>query len=90
MPSLDPPPMTRRDIADRFARDGYVFPVDVLSPDRAAAYRRDLEALERLGPTPAHRWSFAPVARRDPAEALRRLGGRAPLRPIQEDLFGGG
>jgi hypothetical protein len=47
MPSLDPPPMTRRDIADRFARDGYVFPVDVLSPDRAAAYRRDLEALER-------------------------------------------
>jgi hypothetical protein len=32
MPSLDPPPMTRRDIADRFARDGYVFPVDVFSP----------------------------------------------------------
>lgn len=48
-----------------------------------------LEALERLGPTPAHRWSFAPVARRDPAEALRRLGARAPLCPVQEDLFGG-
>jgi chlorinating enzyme len=47
MPSLDPQPMANRDIADRFARDGYVFPVDVLSPDQAAAYRRDLEALEQ-------------------------------------------
>jgi hypothetical protein len=47
MPSLDPQPMASRDIADRFARDGYAFPVDVLSPDQAAAYRRDLEALEK-------------------------------------------
>jgi ectoine hydroxylase-related dioxygenase (phytanoyl-CoA dioxygenase family) len=47
MPSLDPQPMASRDIADRFARHGYVFPVDVLSPDQAAAYRRDLEALEK-------------------------------------------
>jgi ribonuclease HII len=46
-----------------------------------------LRALERLGPSPAHRWSFAPVARRDPAEALRRLGSRAPLQALQEDLF---
>ena len=47
MPSLDPQPMASRDIADRFARDGYVFPVGVLSPDQAAAYQRDLEALEQ-------------------------------------------
>ena len=49
MPSLDPQPMASRDIADRFARDGYVFPVGVLSPDQAAAYQRDLEALEQAG-----------------------------------------
>lgn len=46
-----------------------------------------LRALERLGPSPAHRWSFAPVARRDPAEARRRLGERAPLRLVQNALF---
>lgn len=47
MPSFDSPPTTSRDIADRFARDGFVFPVDVLSRGQAAAYRRDLEALEQ-------------------------------------------
>lgn len=47
MPSSDPQQMNHLDIAQRFAKDGYVFPVDVLSPDRAAAYRRDLEVLER-------------------------------------------
>jgi ribonuclease HII len=46
-----------------------------------------LEALERLGPTPEHRWSFAPVARVDPAEARRRLRERAPLPSVQADLF---
>lgn len=30
MPSLDPRQLESGDIADRFARDGYVFPVDVL------------------------------------------------------------
>lgn len=33
-------------IAGRFVRDGYVFPVDVLSRDQAARYRQELEALE--------------------------------------------
>lgn len=47
MPSSDLPAMTSRDIADRFARDGYAFPLDVLSREQAATYRRELEALER-------------------------------------------
>ena len=47
MPSSDPQQVNRPDIADRYARDGYVFPVDVLSRDRAAAYRQELETLER-------------------------------------------
>jgi ribonuclease HII len=51
------------------------------------ATRSHLEALQRLGPSPEHRWSFAPVARLDPGEALRRLGARAPVAPRQEPLF---
>ena len=47
MPSLDPQQVTSSKIADRFARDGHVFPVDVLSRGQAASYRRDLETLER-------------------------------------------
>jgi hypothetical protein len=47
MAAARPEPMDRGDIAARFARDGYVFPVEVLSRARAAAYRRELEALER-------------------------------------------
>lgn len=35
------------DVAERFSRDGYVFPVDVFSRDEAAAYRRALEELEQ-------------------------------------------
>lgn len=35
------------EIAARFAKDGYVFPVDVLNSDEAATYRRQLEELER-------------------------------------------
>jgi len=35
------------EIAERFARDGFVFPLEILSPERAAAYRREFEALER-------------------------------------------
>ena len=46
MPSSDPHQVNSRDIADRFARDGYAFPVDVLSPGKAADYRRELETLE--------------------------------------------
>jgi hypothetical protein len=46
MPSLDPQQVESGDIADRFARDGYVFPVDVFSRDQAASYRRELETLE--------------------------------------------
>ena len=47
MPSPDPRAVNRRDIAQSYARDGYVFPVDVLSPERAADYRAELERLER-------------------------------------------
>jgi ribonuclease HII len=50
------------------------------------ATRDHLEALERLGVSQAHRWSFAPVARRDPAEACRRLGERAPAEVLQMTL----
>lgn len=46
MPSLDSRQLDSSDIAGRFARDGHVFPVDVLSRAQAAAYRQDLEALE--------------------------------------------
>lgn len=34
------------DFAVRYARDGYAFPLNVFSPDEAAAYRSQLEALE--------------------------------------------
>lgn len=44
-----------------------------------------LESLRRLGPSPVHRWSFAPVAEQDPAEAHRRLAGRIPRQAV---LFG--
>ncbi len=37
------------DVANRFFKDGYVFPLDVLSGDQAAYYRRELEALELQG-----------------------------------------
>jgi len=33
-------------LAERFFRDGYLFPINVLSGDQAAAYRRELERLE--------------------------------------------
>jgi ribonuclease HII len=44
-----------------------------------------LESLRRLGPSPVHRWSFAPVAAQDPAEARRRLAHRLPRQSV---LFG--
>jgi hypothetical protein len=46
MPSFDPRQSDSSDIAGHFARDGHVFPVDVLSRAQAAAYRQDLETLE--------------------------------------------
>ena len=39
--------MENSDISQRFARDGYVFPLDVMSRQQAAAYRRDLETLQQ-------------------------------------------
>jgi ribonuclease HII len=44
-----------------------------------------LECLRRLGPSPVHRWSFAPVAAQDPVEARRRLACRTPRQAV---LFG--
>ena len=37
------------EIAERFAADGFYFPIDVLGADEAAACRRQLEALEQAG-----------------------------------------
>ena len=34
---------------DRFHRDGYLFPVPILSTNQAATYRRHLEDLEQMG-----------------------------------------
>ena len=34
------------DIAAAYARDGFVFPLDIVSADEAAALRADLEAAE--------------------------------------------
>jgi len=39
--------MKSGDIARRFARDGYVFPLEVMSRQEAAGHRRELEALQR-------------------------------------------
>ena len=47
MPSRKPQQPDSAELAARFARDGYVFPLEVLSHAEAAAYRRQLEALER-------------------------------------------
>lgn len=47
MPPLETLSVEGREIAERFARDGFVFPLDVLSRDDAASYRRELETLER-------------------------------------------
>ena len=46
MPEGNPRRMRGGDIADRFAWDGYVFPLDILSQEQAAAYRAELESLE--------------------------------------------
>ena len=35
------------DIATGFARDGFVFPLNIFASDEAAGFRRELEALER-------------------------------------------
>ena len=34
--------------ADRFARDGFVYPIDIMTRDEAAGYRAQLEAAEAL------------------------------------------
>jgi len=47
MPSREPEPLGAAGIAARFASDGYFFPLDLLTPEAAAAYRRKLETLER-------------------------------------------
>ena len=39
--------MENSGISQRFDRDGYVFPLDVMSRQQAAAYRRDLETLQQ-------------------------------------------
>jgi len=38
---------TEADVRPRYARDGYVFPLDAMSAEEAAGYRADLEAIER-------------------------------------------
>ena len=47
MPSPEPRQPSAAEIAARFAGDGYIFPLDVLTREQAAAYRRKLEDLER-------------------------------------------
>ena len=36
------------DFHDSYARDGYIFPLDVISPDEAAILRADYEAAESM------------------------------------------
>lgn len=43
LPQAAPP----SDLAESYARDGYYFPLEVMSRDEAAAYRRELESLEQ-------------------------------------------
>ena len=47
MPSPEPQQPSTADIAERYARDGFYFPLDVLSREQASAYRRELEDLEQ-------------------------------------------
>ena len=42
--------MLASDIKDRFQRDGFVFPIDVMDSAAAAAYRARLEAAETAFP----------------------------------------
>ena len=37
----------QRDVAQRFARDGYAFPLEIMDSTQAMAYRNELEALEQ-------------------------------------------
>ena len=46
MTALGPQQANGGEVAEAFARDGYVFPLDIFSRDQAASYRRELEALE--------------------------------------------
>lgn len=46
MPSWKARPVEGGQIAERYARDGFVFPLEVLSREQAAAYRREFEDLE--------------------------------------------
>ena len=80
--------MTRRqNIAESFARDGYVFPLPAMSAGEAAGFRADLEAIERdhaghpilqaaVYPTPHLLFPFVDEIMRRPAV----------LRPVAEIL----
>ena len=46
MPAPQSPSPVTTNFATRYSADGYVFPVDVLSPDEASAAQRELESLE--------------------------------------------
>ena len=77
------------DVRARFARDGYVFPLDAMSAEEAAGFRADLEAIERdhadhpmlqaaVYPTPHLLFPFVDEIMRRPAV----------LRPVSEILGG--
>jgi len=44
----DPQPLDCQQLTNRFAEDGYCFPVQVMSQADALAHRHELESLERV------------------------------------------